>query len=228
MGRKVNPKIFRIPYIKDWDSKWFADKHKFKNFLKQDLEIRKFLEKKLKGCGIAKINIERLANTLRISIHTAKPGLVIGKGGVDIEKLKKEIKNKFLEEKLSLEVNVIEEKQPMFSAQVVLESAIIEIEKRVPFRKVMKKIIRQVKNSGVKGVKIIVAGRLGGAEIARSEKLIWGKLPLHTLRADIDYARGVAATIYGSIGIKIWIYKGEKFVEKRGANIQIHTNDTNK
>lgn len=210
MGRKVNPKIFRIPLIRDWDSKWFAKKHKFRLFLKEDLQIRKFLEKKLKNCGIARISIERLANTVRVIIYTAKPGLIIGRGGVDIEKLKGEIK-KFLSEEMILEVNVLEEKSPATSAQVILEGVISELEKRIPFRRVMKKIVKQAQTSGAKGVKIIVNGRLGGAEIARSEKLTWGNLPLQMLRADIDYARGTAFTIYGTIGVKIWVYKGEKF-----------------
>jgi small subunit ribosomal protein S3 len=233
MAKKVNPKIFRIPYIKEWQSKWFADKHKFKHFLKQDLEIRKFLEERFKNCGIAEINIERLVNVLRITIHTAKPGLIIGRGGVDIENLKKILTDKFLDDKLTLEVNVVEEKNPMLSADVVLESIIIDLEKRIPFRRVMKKAIKQVRNSRAKGVKVVLSGRLDGAEIARSEKLVWGNLPLQTLRADISYARGTAHTIYGSIGVKVWIYRGEKF-QKRDANIpayaggQMHTNDTNK
>ncbi|MDD4996254.1 MAG: 30S ribosomal protein S3 [Patescibacteria group bacterium] len=210
MGRKVNPKIFRTPLIRDWDSKWFAKKYKFRFLLKEDLQIRKFLEKKLKNCGVARINIERMANTIKVIIYTAKPGLIIGRGGVDIEKLKEEIK-KFLSQDMILEVNVLEEKSPAISSMVVLEGAISELEKRIPFRRVMKKIIKQVQVGGAKGVKIIASGRLGGAEIARSEKLIWGSLPLQTLRAEIDYARGTAFTIYGTIGVKIWIYKGEKF-----------------
>lgn len=223
MSRKINPKIFRIPYIRQWESKWFADKHKFKQFLKQDLQIRKFLQNKLKGCGMSRIKIERLASTLRITIYTAKPGLIIGRGGVDVENLKKEIKEKFLKEKLVLEINVVEEKNPMLSSEVILDAIITEIEKRIPFRRVMKKIMRQVKNSGAKGIKIVLGGRLGGAEIARSEKLVWGNLPLHTLRADIGYARGTAHTLYGSIGVKVWIYQGEKFeedVQKEIENIE--------
>lgn len=220
MGRKVNPKIFRIPLIKDWESKWFVQKHKYRQFLKEDLQIRKFLVERLKNCGVSKINIERFASTFRIIIHTAKPGLIIGRGGVDIEKLKKDIKNKFLTNKSILEMNIIEEKSPMLSAQVVLEGAISDLEKRLPYRRVMKKIIRQVRSAGAEGVKILVSGRLGGVEIARSEKLIWGKLPLHTLRADIDYSRGTAFTIYGSIGVKVWIYKGERFEKKKSEEVK--------
>ncbi len=222
MGRKVNPKIFRIPLINLWDSKWFANKNKFRHFLEEDLRIRKFLKTKLKNCGISKIIIERFAGTFRIIIRTAKPGLIIGRGGLDIEKLKKAIKPNFLKNKdLNLEINVIEEKSPLLAAEVVLEGAILELEKRMPYRRVLKKVIKQVQGGGAQGVKIIVKGRLGGAEIARSEKAIWGNLPLHTLRADIDYARGVATTTYGSVGVKVWIYKGEKFQkEKESVNKQ--------
>lgn len=214
MGRKINPKIFRIPLIRDWESKWFAEGPKFRQFLKEDLQIRRFLAKKFKNCGISNINIERLANTIRVIIQTAKPGLIIGRGGLDIEKVKDEVKSKFLTGSSVLEINVIEEKSPMLSAAVVLEGAISDLEKRFPHRRVIKKVIRQLKTTRALGAKIIIKGRLGGAEIARSEKLFWGKLPLHTLRADIDYARGVAATTYGCIGVKVWIYKGEKFADK--------------
>jgi len=216
MGRKVNPKIFRIPFINGWDSKWFADKNKFRHFLEEDLRIRKFLKTELKNCGISKIIIERFAGIVRIIIRTAKPGLIIGRGGLDIEKLKKAIKLNFLKNKeLNLEINVIEEKSSLLAAEVVLEGAILELEKRMPYRRVLKKIIKQVQTGGAQGVKIIINGRLGGVEIARSEKAIWGKLPLQTLRADIDYARGIAATTYGSIGVKVWIYKGEKFEKEK-------------
>lgn len=236
MARKVNPKIFRIPYLKEWESKWFADKNKFKDFLKQDTEIRKFLQNRLKNCGIAKVKVARLANTLRITIHTAKPGLIIGRGGVDIENLKKDLKDKFLSKKDVLEVNIVEEKKPMLSAGVVLDGVITELEKRVPFRRVMKRTMRQIQNAGAKGAKIIISGRLGGAEIARSEKIVWGSLPLQTLRADIDYSRGAARTLYGSIGIKVWIYQGEKFaqdiqkeIEKDGlSNKKVENNKDNK
>jgi len=222
MGRKVNPKIFRIPLINQWDSKWFANKNKFRFFLKEDIRIRKFLKTKLKNCGISNITIERFAGVIKLIIRTAKPGLIIGRGGLDIERLKKAIKLDYLENKdLNLEINVIEEKSPLLSAEVILEGAILEIEKRMPYRRVLKKIIKQIQGGGAKGAKIIIKGRLGGAEIARSEKAIWGNLPLHTLRADIDYARGIAATTYGSVGIKVWVYKGEKFEKKVDQNNEI-------
>jgi len=211
MGHKVNPKIFRIPVIRDWESKWFAKDQKFRQFLKEDVQMRKFLAKKFKNCGISKVIIERSANIIRIIIHTAKPGLIIGKGGIDIEKLKTELKKSFIPKDISLEVNVLEEGAPMLSAACLLETAIAEVEKRTPVRRVMKKTLKVAQTGGALGAKIVVGGRLGGAEIARVEKLTWGKLPLHTLRADIDYSRGVANTLYGAIGIKVWVYKGLKF-----------------
>ena len=221
MGRKVNPKIFRIPLIRDWESKWFAKKHEFKQFLKEDIQIREFLSKRLKNCGVSNISIERLANIVRVSISTAKPGLIIGRGGLDIEKLKKELKV-FVSDKIVLEVNVLEEKKPMLSADVILEGVIADLEKRFPFRRTMKKVIRNAKTSEAKGIKVILSGRLGGVEIARSEKLIWGNLPLHTLRADIDYSRGTAATTYGSVGVKIWVYRGEKFEKTKSNQIKVN------
>ncbi len=211
MGRKINPKILRIPFIKKWDSKWFGDKKEYRKLLEEDLAIRDFLNKELKGGGISQLILERLAKKITITIHTAKPGLVIGRGGAQIEKLKEKLRKKFLKKGSKLEVNVVEENEPMLSAPVVLESVVEGLEKRIPYRRVIKKAIRDVQSSNAQGVRVQVSGRLSGAEIARSEKLSWGKLPLHTLRADIDYAKGTAATIYGSIGVKVWIYRGEKF-----------------
>lgn len=214
MGRKVNPRIFRIPMVRNWESRWFAEGPKFKQFLKEDIEIRKFLEQRLKNCWVSKIVIERVANTECVIIHSGKPGLIIGRGGLDIEQIKKDIKDKFLGPGVTLEINVMEEPSPMLSSAILLEGAINDLEKRIPYRRILKKVVRIVMAAGAQGVKIMVSGRLGGAEIARSEKLIQGKLPLHTMRADIDYSRGTAATLYGSIGVKVWIYKGEKFEKK--------------
>jgi len=215
VGQKCNPKILRIPMIKSWESKWFADLVNFKKFLKEDTQIRKFIQNKLKNAGIDKVNIERSRNNLKIIIHTAKPGVVIGRGGADIDKIKKEIKEEFLDKKVNLEVIVQEVSTPMLCAQVVLESMITDIENRLHFRRVLKKTIDQVRTAGAVGVKINIGGRLDGAEIARREALSWGKMPLHTLRADIDYSRGTAHTIYGAIGLKIWIYRGEVFNKKQ-------------
>lgn len=211
MGQKVNPKIFRVPLIQEWQSKWFAKLSSFRKYLKTDALIRKFLKTKLKNTGLGGIEIERVGDILRIIIKTAKPGLVIGKGGVDVERLKKEIENKFLEKGTNLEIQVKEVSSPYLCASVVLESIISDLEKRIPFRRVVKRAIEQVKKAGAQGVKIVVKGRLDGVEIARAETFSWGKMPLHTLRANIDYSRGTAFTLYGAIGVKVWIYKGEVF-----------------
>jgi len=225
MGRKINPKIFRNPFIKKWDSKWFGNKNEYRKLLQEDLAIRDFLNKELKGGGVSKLILERLAKKINITIHTAKPGLVIGRGGAQIEKLKEKLKKEFLKKGHKLEVNVVEENKPRMSAEVVLETIVNGLERRIPYRRVLKKAIRDVESSDAKGIRVQVSGRLSGADIARSEKLNWGKLPLHTLRADIDYAKGVAATIYGSIGVKVWIYKGDKFGIDGGE--KKNENDTN-
>lgn len=210
MGQKVNPKIFRIGQSESWRSKWFASKQ-YADFLKQDYLIRKFIKEKLKNCGIDKIEIERSTKKIDINVYTAKPGLIIGRGGSGIEDLKKEINSKFLNKEDFLNINIYEVDNPSLSAEIVLQSMIADIEKRIPFRRVMKQNIDKVMRAGALGVKISMSGRLNGVEIAREENLHQGKMPLHTLRADIDYARGVAFTTYGVIGIKIWIYKGEIF-----------------
>jgi small subunit ribosomal protein S3 len=212
MGQKVHPKIFRTgqSQIYTWDSKWFAKKD-YASRLRQDVLIRDFLKKTLREAAVAKIEIERTANALTIIIHSAKPGVIIGHAGAGIEELKKKIKAKFLDKKTALSLNVQEVQNPSLSAEVVLQSMIADIEKRVPFRRVMKQTISRVERAGAKGVKVIVSGRLDGAEIARDEMLTRGKIPLHTFRADIDYASGAAFTIYGAIGIKLWIYRGEVF-----------------
>jgi len=211
MGQKVNPRILRIPLVREWQSKWFARLKNFKEYLKRDILIRKFLAKRLKGANVGNIEIEREGEIWRIIIKTAKPGLIIGKGGVDVENLKKEIEKKFLSKGMNAEIQVQEISSPSLSAQVVLENIILDLEKRMPFRRVVKKTIEQVKKANAQGVKIVVKGRLDGAEIARQETFTWGKMPLHTLRSEIDYARGTAFTLYGTIGVKVWIYKGEVF-----------------
>jgi len=212
MGQKVNPKIFRTgeSQIYTWNSKWFAKKD-YVARLRQDVTIRDFVKKTLKDAAVAKIEIERTANAVTIIIHSAKPGLIIGHAGTGIEDLRKKIKDKFLDKKSAFNLNVQEVSSPSLSSEIVLQGIIADIEKRVPFRRVMKQTISRVERAGAKGVKVVVSGRLDGAEIAREETLAWGKIPLHTLRADIDYASGPAFTIYGAIGIKVWIYKGEIF-----------------
>lgn len=221
MGQKVNPKAYRLGITRTWNSKWFSDKN-YQDFLQEDTMIRKVIAKKLKNSGVADIEIERSGEAIKIIVNAAKPGLIIGRGGAGIDQLKQEIEKKVFNKiykrrpkrKYSIDISIQEVKESGLSAQVVLEEIAAEIEKRIPFRRVLKQSVERVKKAGAKGVKMSVAGRLGGVEIARSEKFSWGNIPLHTLRADIDYARGAAHTIYGLIGIKVWIYKGEVFKDK--------------
>ncbi len=197
-----------------WKSRWFAKKN-FSVLLQEDIGIRRFIVKKLKDGGVADVTIERSGSSLTITIHTSKPGVVIGRGGVGVEELRKEIAKKFLnKQKINLRISIEEISQPALHSQIVCQNMIEQIEQRVPFRRVLKQSVDQAQKAGAKGIKVSVAGRLGGAEIARTEKLTWGSLPLHTLRADIDYGRGTAHTTYGSIGVKVWIYKGQVFSQK--------------
>mgnify|MGYP001615489097 CR=1 FL=1 len=210
MGQKVNPKIYRIGPLNSWDSKWFS-KNNYADFLRLDFLIKKYIKNKLKEAAIAKIEIERSGNNMTVIIHTGKPGLIIGRGGQGVEDLKKEIKAKFLDKKMGLTINIQEVRDQSLSAELIVQSLIADIEKRIPYRRTMKQVIARVQKAGAQGVKVMCSGRLNGVEIARRESLGWGKLPLHTIRADIDYARGAALTTYGKVGVKVWIYKGEKF-----------------
>lgn len=216
MGKKINPKIFRMGIIRTWPSKWYSAGKDYARNVQQDVNIRRFLLKKLQEAGVDRVEIERSAKKINIGIFTAKPGLIIGRGGSGVDDLKKTLHTKFLSRPAGIrlediKLNIFEVDRPNLSSQIIVQSMIIDIEKRMPFRKVMKQAIGRVERAGGMGVKVIVSGRLNGSEIARSEMLTSGKLPLHTLRADIDYARGVAHTTYGAIGIKVWIYKGNKF-----------------
>lgn len=218
MGQKVNPKVFRLGITQNWKSKWFS-KNEYQIFLEQDTKIRKFLRRKLREAGLSDIEIERSANNIIINIHTAKPGVVIGRGGAGAEILRKEIKEKVIKKpKIAIKINIKEISRPNLNAQIVCNNMIEQIEKRIPFRRVMKQTIESVLRAGAKGVKVNIAGRLNGAEIARTEKMSTGQIPLHTLRADVDYARGAAKTTYGTIGIKVWIYKGEVFAKEKKEN----------
>jgi small subunit ribosomal protein S3 len=217
MGQKVHPKAFRLKVNKTWDSKWFSDKD-FPELLRQDVLIRKFILRKLRHVGISRVDIERSANQIAISIHCAKPGLIIGRGGQGAEDLKKEIHEKFLKDAFSrkkgiknININIIEVDKPNLDAAIIMQQIIADLEKRIPFRRAIKQAMGRAEKAGAQGVKISVAGRLNGSEIARTEMLASGKIPLHTLRANIDYCRGAAQTIYGKIGVKVWIYKGEIF-----------------
>ncbi len=205
MGQKVNPHGFRVGVIKDWDTRWFANGKAFADNLISDYEIRKFLKKKLYAAGIAKIEIERAAGKITVNIHTAKPGVVIGRGGAGVEALKKEL-NKVAG--TACNINIIEVKRAETNAQLVAENVAQQLERRISFRRAMKQCIGRSMKAGAKGIKITCGGRLGGAEIARSESYHEGSIPLQTLRADIDYGFAEAHTTYGRIGVKVWIYKG--------------------
>lgn len=206
MGQKVNPHGLRIGIIKDWDSKWYANSKNFSEYLVEDFKIRKYIKKKLYISGISRIEIERAANKIKVNVNTAKPGLVIGKGGAGIEELRKELEA--LTGK-SLLINVSEIKSPEVEAQLVAENIASQLEKRISFRRAMKQSMSRAMKLGAKGIKTAVAGRLGGAEIARTEHYHEGTIPLQTLRADIDYGFAEANTTFGKIGVKVWIYKGE-------------------
>lgn len=206
MGQKVNPHGLRIGIIKDWDTKWYANDKNFSEFLVEDNKIRKFIKNKLYSSGVARIEIERAANKIKVNVHTAKPGLVIGKGGAGIEELRKEVEA--LTGK-SVLINITEIKTPETNAQLVAESIASQLEKRISFRRAMKQAMSRAMKLGAKGIKTSVSGRLGGAEIARTEHYHEGTIPLQTLRADIDYGFAEASTTYGKIGVKTWIYKGE-------------------
>ncbi len=210
MGQKTHPKGFRLVLNKDWNSRWFADKE-FAKFIQEDKKIRDFLKKRLFEAGIARIEIERAANKAKIIIYTARPGIVIGKKGAQIEILKKD-----LEKKINREVilDIQEVRKPEVEAQLVAENVASQLERRVAFRRAMKKAVSTARKFGAKGIKIACAGRLGGAEMARTEWYREGRVPLHTLRADIDYGFTEASTTYGLIGIKVIIFKGEKLAEK--------------
>jgi small subunit ribosomal protein S3 len=208
MGHKVHPTGFRLGISKDWNSKWFAKKGEYGQFLIADLKVRAMLRKKLAQAGISKISIERPAKTARVTIHTARPGVVIGKRGEDIEKLKKEVSDLM---GVPAHINVAEIRKPELDAQLVAESIAQQLERRIMFRRAMKRAVGNAIRLGALGIKVNVGGRLNGAEIARSEWYREGRVPLHTLRADIDYGTAEAATTYGIIGVKVWIYKGEVF-----------------
>lgn len=205
MGQKVNPKGLRVGIIKGWDSQWYANKKDFSTLLKEDYDIRKFLAKKYKTCAISKIIIERSADKVNVSVHTSRPGMVIGQKGAGVEAMKAELVKLTGKQ---ININVVEIKHPDLDAQLVADSIAASLEQRVGFRRAMKQALNRAQKAGVKGIKVMCGGRLDGAEIARSEFYQEGSLPLQTLRADIDFAEATAH-LYGSIGVKVWIYKGE-------------------
>jgi len=206
MGQKVNPHGLRVGVIKNWDSRWFTSDEKFGDTIVSDYNIRKYLKKELQSAGVPKIEIERDSQRVRVFIHCAKPGMVIGRGGAEIEKYKNELQKMV---GMPVALNVVEVRQPDLDAQLVAENIAGQLERRVSFRRAMKMAIRSTMRLGAKGIKITCGGRLGGAEIARSEHYHEGTIPLQTIRADIDYGFWEANTTYGKIGVKVWIYKGE-------------------
>lgn len=206
MGQKVNPHGLRVGVIKDWDSRWFANDQDFGDLLVEDYNLRKMLKKQLYAAGVPKIEIERDAAKVRVHIHCAKPGMVIGKGGAEIEKLRLKCE-KLLKKPVS--INIVEVKSPDLNSQLIAENIAQQLERRVSFRRAMKQAIGRAMKFGARGIKTQVSGRLGGAEIARAEQYHEGTIPLQTLRADIDYGFAEAATTYGKIGVKVWLYKGE-------------------
>lgn len=207
MGQKVNPHGLRVGVIKDWDSRWFANKATFGDTLVEDYNVRNYIKKNLYAAGVPRVEIERFAeDKVRIHIHCAKPGIVIGRGGTEIEKLRQKLE-KMMGKQVA--VNIVEVKNPDINSQLVAEKIALDLENRISFRRTMKQAIGRAMHLGAKGIKVMVSGRLGGAEIARSETYHEGTIPLQTIRADIDYGTAEAHTTYGRLGIKVWIYKGE-------------------
>lgn len=221
MGQKVNPHGLRVGIIKDWDAKWFANDKDFADFLVEDNTIRKYIKKRFYAAGISRITIERTANKIKLYIHTAKPGMVIGKGGSGIDELKKQLEKMTSK---NIIINIVEVKNPETDAQLVAENIAAQLERRISFRRAMKQSISRSMRFGIKGIKTSVSGRLGGAEMARTEGYHEGTIPLHTLRADIDYGFAEAFTTYGKIGVKVWIYRGEILKKQRE---EVATNNEN-
>lgn len=226
MGQKVNPIGYRLGVNKDWESKWYAKKSEYGTLLNKDIKIREYIDAKLKDAAIASVIIERKKERCEVTIHTAKPGVIIGRGGEDIEKLRKSLSKAAKED---IYVSIVEVKNPDLDATLVAKNIAAQIEARAPFRGAQKRAIRNTMKAGAKGIKTSVSGRLGGAEMARTEGYTEGTVPLHTIRADVDYAHAEADTTYGKIGVKVWIYKGEvlpskKVVKESGSHVDAKKN----
>ena len=212
MGQKVSPLILRIGFIKNWNSIWFAKPQDYYNFIEEDFNIRHYIKKDFKQAAVSKVVIERLAEKVKVKIYTARPGVIIGRHRADIEKLSDKIKDITNNKEVSIDIREI--KNSFTDAQLIAENIAFQLEKRVAFRRAIKRAIEQAKSAGIKGIKVRCAGRLGGVEIARRENYKFGKIPLQTFRADIDYGFAEALTTYGLIGIKVWLYKGDALLEK--------------
>lgn len=225
MGQKVNPVGIRLGIVKDCKSTWYADERQYADMLNADIETRNFLMKKLSHASVSDVTIERPADTANVTIHTARPGVVIGKRGEDVEKLRAEVKKIM---GVPVHINISEIKKPELDAKLVAEGVSAQLVKRVMFRRAMKRAVQNAMRLGAKGIKISVSGRLGGAEIARAEWYREGRVPLHTLRADIDYATAEALTTYGIIGVKVWIFKGEVFGKRNAAQEEVEAKPADK
>ncbi len=221
MGQKVHPKAYRLATSQNWGSRWFAKRKLFPTLLREDVRMRAFIAALLKDAAVDRIEIERTANAITVIVHTAKPGLIIGRSGSGAEDLKKKVRDEFFRgRKVTLNLNIMELSRPGLSAAIVMQGMAGELERRLPFRRVLKGTAERVEKAGAKGVRLEVSGRLNGAEIARTEKLSRGSVPLQNLRADVDYAQGAAQTMQGTIGIKVWIYRGEVFEKKEKAAVK--------
>ncbi len=218
MGQKVSPIGFRIGVIRDWDARWYADKN-YSELLQEDLWIRDYLQQKLSNSAVSRVEIERAANNVRLNVHTAKPGMVIGRGGAGVEELRKNLEKNTNKK---IHINIVEVKTPELDAYLVAENVALQLARRVAFRRAMKQAVFRSIRAGAKGIKIICSGRLGGAEMSRNEAYMEGTVPLQTLRADIDYGLCEAHTQYGRIGVKVWIYKGEILPQKGQSHDQEH------
>ena len=225
MGQKVNPIGYRLGVNKDWESKWYAKSASFGDTLNKDIKIRKYISKNLKDAAVASVVIERKKDKCEVTINTAKPGVIIGRGGEDIEKLRKAL-SKYVGEEVY--ISIVEVKNPDLIAKLVADNIAQQIENRAPFRSAQKRALRNTMKAGAKGIKTAVSGRLGGAEMARTEGYTEGTVPLHTLRADIDYAHSEADTTYGKIGVKVWIYKGEILPTKKAKKESVQNVDAKK
>ena len=224
MGQKVHPFVQRIGIIRTWHSRWFAKPKDYAKFIKEDYNIRKFIKTRFKQAAISKVIIERLAERIKIRIFTARPGIIIGRHGSDIERLREDLNNMIKKE---LSIDIEEVKKPALDAQLVAENVALQLEKRIAFRRAVKRAIEQTMSSGAEGIKITCAGRLGGAEMSRTETYKQGKIPLSTLRADIDYGFAESLTTYGLIGVKTWIYKGDILIKKATKELETGNIETN-
>ena len=226
MGQKVNPHGLRVGIIKDWDSTWYADKKDYANFLVEDNKLRTFVKNKLANSSVAKVAIERTNERVKITVYTSKPGIVIGKGGAEIENLKKQVEKLTSAKKLSIDIKEV--KRPDKDAQLVAENIAQQLENRISFRRAMKSCMSRTMKTGALGIKTSVSGRLGGADMARTEFYSEGTIPLQTLRADIDYGFAEADTTYGKVGVKVWIYEGEVLPTKNNANANVEKEGSDK